>query len=361
VVPAYRKLIAFFEGQLARSTTDDGVWKLPDGDAYYAYRLRSETSTRMTPQQVHDLGLSEVARIEAEMTAILTAQNQLQAGETPAGALARLAKDPRFLYPNTDDGRQAALADYRKMIEEQMARSRAVIGLVPKAAIEVKRVPEFKEKTAAGAYYTPPALDGTRPGVFWANLRDMNEDPKFGMRTLAIHEGVPGHHFQNSLAQEQAGPTFRKVLPFTAYLEGWALYAEWLGAEMGLYKDDPFGDLGRLQAEMFRAVRLVVDSGIHFKRWPRQQAIDYMLEKTGLPESQVVSEVERYIVQPGQACAYKVGMLSIQAARERARKALGPRFDAEALKAFHDVVLRGGALPLEILDEQVDAWIKSRA
>ena len=361
VLPAYRKLIGFFEGQLQRATGDDGVWKLPDGDAYYAYRLRTETTTRMTPQQVHDLGLAEVARIEAEMTAILTAQAQLQPGETPARALARLAKDARFLYPNTDDGRRAALADYTKMIDEQLVLSRAVIGLVPKAAIEVRRVPEFKEKTAPGAYYVEPALDGTRPGVFYANLRDMNEVRKFGMRTLALHEGVPGHHFQGALAQEQTGgPTFRRVLPFTAYLEGWALYAEWLGTELGVYKNDPFGNLGRLQDEMFRAVRLVVDTGIHAKRWPRERAIAYMLDKTGLPEGDVVSEIERYIVEPGQACAYKVGMLAIRAARDRAQKALGSRFDAEAEKAFHDVVLRGGALPLEVLDEQVDDWIKTR-
>jgi uncharacterized protein (DUF885 family) len=361
VLPAYRKLIAFMEGQLARSTTDDGVWKLPDGDAYYAWRLRSQTTTRMTPQQVHDLGLAEVARLGAEMTAILVAQAQLEPGETPARALSRLARSPRFLYPNDDESRKAALADYAAMIADQLARSRAVVGLVPRAPIDVQRVPAFKEVNAPGAYYMPPALDGTRPGVFYVNLRDMNAMPTFGMRTIAMHEGVPGHHFQMALAQEQkGGPTFRKVLPFTAYGEGWALYAEWLGVELGFYRDDPFGDLGRLQAEMFRAVRLVVDTGIHYKRWTREQAIEYMHEKTGMPEAEVVTEIERYIVEPGQACAYKVGMLRILAARERAQKALGERFDAEAEKAFHDVVLGGGALPLEILDEQVDAWMQAR-
>ena len=357
VVPAYRKLIGFFEAQLPRATADDGVWKLPDGDAYYAYRLRSQTTTRLTPQEVHELGLAEVARIDGEMRAILAAQGL---GESPpAEALARLAKEPRFLYPNTDAGRAAALDAYTKMIQEQLVRSRAVIGLVPKAPIEVKRIPEFKEKTAPGAYYNIPALDGTRPGIFFANLRDMNEVPKFGMRTLSVHEGVPGHHFQLALQQEQAGgPTFRKVLPFTAYAEGWALYAEWLGTELGLYRDDPFGDLGRLQAEMFRAVRLVVDTGIHYKRWPRAQAIDYMLAKTGMPEGEVVSEIERYVVEPGQACAYKVGMLRFRAARARAEKALGPRWDAAAERAFHDAVLGSGALPMDILDEQVDGWIR---
>lgn len=361
VVPAYRRLIAFFERQLPRATTDDGVWKLPDGDAYYAHKLRSETTTRMTPQQVHDLGITEVARIETEMTAILAAQSQLRSGETQAQAMARLALEPRFLYPNDAAGRQAAIADYTAMLQEQLQRSRALFGRLPKAAIEVRRVPEFKEKTAPGAYYNPPAFDGSRPGIFFANLRDMAEVPRLGMRTLAMHEGVPGHHFQIAIAQELQGvPTFRKVLPFTAYMEGWALYAEWLGQEMGVYERDPFGDLGRLQDEMLRAVRLVVDTGIHHKRWTREQAIDYMVEKTGMALASVVSEVERYIVSPGQACAYKVGMLRLQAARQRAQQALGAKFDALALKDFHDLLLGGGALPLEVLDEQVDAWITAR-
>jgi uncharacterized protein (DUF885 family) len=361
VLPAYRKLIAFFEGQLTRASDDDGVWKLPDGDAYYAWQLRQQTTTTMTPQQVHELGLAEVARIGAEMQAILGAQGQLQGNETPAQALARLSKEARFLYANDAAGRAQALVDYTAMIQDQLQRSRSVVGLVPKAAIEVKRVPEFKEETAAAAYYNPPSLDGTRPGVFYANLRDMNAMPKFGMRTLSMHEGVPGHHFQIALAQEQqGGPTFRKLLPFTAYAEGWALYAEWLGTELGVYKDDPYGNLGRLQAEMFRAVRLVVDTGIHYKRWTRQQAIDYMLAQTGMPIGEVVAEVERYIVMPGQACAYKVGMLAIRAARARAEKTLGSRWNADAEKAFHDTVLGSGALPLQILDEQVDAWVKSR-
>jgi uncharacterized protein (DUF885 family) len=351
---------SFFEGQLSRSTAMTASGSCRTG-RLYAYRLRSETTTRMTPQAVHDLGLSEVARIEEEMKRILMAQGELQPGESPGQAVSRLSKDPRFLYPNTDEGRNAALADYTRMLAEQLVRSRALIGLVPKAPIEVRRVPEFKQATSPGAYYIAPAIDGTRPGIFYANLRDMREVPKFSMRTLAIHEGVPGHHFQISLAQQQTGvPTFRTVIPFTAYAEGWALYAEWLGTELGVYKDDPFSDLGRLRDEMMRAARLVVDSGIHYKRWPREKAITYMQDKTGMAESAVVSEVERYIVDPGQACAYKVGMLSIRAARERAHAALGSRFDDEALKAFHDTVLRGGALPLEVLDEQVDAWIKTR-
>lgn len=361
VRPAYRKLITHLDGQRSRATDDDGAWKLPDGAAYYAWRLRIETSSRMTPDQVHALGLAEVARIDAEMLAILRAQGQLQPGETAARAMTRLAGDPRFLYPDTDTGRQTALADYRRMIADQLLRSRALFGRLPPDPIEVQRVPEFKQATAPGAYYMPPALDGKRPGVFYANLRNMAELPTFGMRTLSVHEGVPGHHFQIALAQaQQGGPTFRKVLPFTAYQEGWALYAEWLGSELGLYQSDPFGDLGRLQAEMFRAVRLVVDTGMHAQRWPRQRAVDYMLANTGMAQGEVVAEIERYIVDPGQACAYKVGMLAIRAARSRAQQALGPRWDAQALKDFHDVVLGSGALPLEIMDELVDSWVKTR-
>ncbi|WP_341891792.1 DUF885 domain-containing protein [Variovorax sp. YR752] len=361
VVPAYRRLIAALERQWPLATTDDGAWKLPDGDAFYAWRLRRETTTELTPQQVHDIGVAEVARIEAEMAAILVAQSALREGETPGQALARLALDPRFLYTDDESGRQAALADYTAMIRDQLERSRALFGRLPEAAIEVRRVPEFKEKTAPGAYYNPPALDGSRPGIFFANLRSMAELPRFGMRTLAIHEGVPGHHFQIALAQEMSGvPTFRKVLPFTAYLEGWALYAESLGKEMALYEGDPYGDLGRLQAEMFRAVRLVVDTGIHQQRWPRERAVRYMVDKTGMPQASVVSEIERYVVEPGQACAYKIGMMRIQAARERAKQALGARFDAQALRDFHDLLLGSGALPLQVLDEQVDAWIAAR-
>jgi uncharacterized protein (DUF885 family) len=361
VLPAYRKMIAFFERQLPVATTDDGVWKLPQGDAYYQHMLRVETTSDLTPQAVHDLGLAEVARIDAEMQRILIAQGAMAAGETTAQAVVRLSKDPRQLYPNNEDGRKMVLADYTTMVNEQLVLAKDLVGLVPKAAIEVRRVPQFKEATAPGAYYVPPAMDGSRPGVFSANLHDLADTPKFSMRTLAVHEGVPGHHFQIALAQEQkGGPTFRTMLPFTAYAEGWALYAEWLVSHAGLYKNDPLSDVGRLQSEMFRAVRLVVDTGIHHKRWTRAQAVDYMAQKTGMPQDEVVAEIERYIVNPGQACAYKVGMLSIMAARQRAEKALGAPLTGQTQKDFHDMLLGGGALPLEILNEQVDAWIKAR-
>jgi uncharacterized protein (DUF885 family) len=267
-----------------------------------------------------------------------------------------LGKDPRFHFPNDDKGRADTLAEFTRLITQATERSKQLFLTIPKAKIEVRRIPEFKEATSAGAYYWPASMDGTRPGVFYSNLRDMNEISKWSMPTLAYHEGVPGHHFQISTAQELKGvPQFRKLIPFTAYAEGWALYTEWLAHEAGWYEGDPFGDLGRLQAELFRAVRLVVDTGIHAKRWPREQAIGYMREKTGMGEKEVTAEIERYIVNPGQACAYKVGMLKIQELRTRAQTELGPKFDQ---REFHDVVLKNGALPLEILEEQVAAYIQ---
>ena len=351
---AYRKLIDYCNAVLPKTTTDDGVWKLPDGDAFYAYALRRSTTTTLKPEEVHDLGLREVTRIEGEMRALLDANGF--AGRPIGEAMDALGKDQSFLFPNDDKGRADALAEYTRLIDDAIERSRLLFATVPKAKIEVRRVPVFKEATSPGAYYNGASLDGTRPGVFYANLRDMNEIPKWSMRTLAYHEGVPGHHWQIATAQELKGlPQFRKLIPFTAYQEGWALYTEWLAKEAGWYDGDPFGDLGRLQAELFRAVRLVVDTGIHAKRWPREQAITYMRDKTGMGEKEVTAEIERYIVNPGQACAYKIGMLKIQELRKRAQNELGTKFDQ---RQFHDVVLKNGALPLEILEEQVVAYIQ---
>ena len=356
VYPAYQKLIAYFNGILPKTTTDDGVWKLPDGDAFYAYTLRKSTTTSLKPNEVHELGLREVARIEGEMRTILDANGF---AERPIGqSMDGLGKDPRFLFSNDDKGREEALAEYTRLINQAIERSKQLFLTVPKSKIEVKRVPEFKETTSAGAYYNGGAMDGTRPGIFFANLRDMNEVSKWSMPTLAYHEGVPGHHWQISTAQELQGvPQFRKLIPFTAYQEGWALYAEWLAKQAGWYEGDPFGDLGRLQAELFRAVRLVVDTGIHAKRWTREQAIGYMRDKTGIGEKEVTAEIERYIVIPGQACAYKVGMLKLQELRARAETELGQKFDQ---REFHDVVLSNGAMPLEILEEQVVAYIQRK-
>ncbi len=354
VYPAYHKLIDYFTALLPKTTTDDGVWKLPDGDAFYAYELRKNTTTTLKPEEVHDLGLREVARIEGEMRTLLDANGY--SGRPIGEAMDALGKDPRFLFPNDDKGRADALAEYKHLIDDAIERCRLLFATAPKAKIEVQRVPVFKEATSPGAYYNGASMDGTRPGIFYANLRDMSELPKWGMRTLAYHEGVPGHHWQIATAQELKGlPQFRKLIPFTAYQEGWALYTEWLAKDAGWYEGDPFGDLGRLQGELFRAVRLVVDTGIHSKRWPREQAIAYMREKTGMGEKEVTAEIERYIVNPGQACAYKVGMLKIQELRKRAQTELGTKFDQ---RQFHDVVLKNGALPLEILEEQVVAYIQ---
>jgi len=354
VYPAYHKLIDYFTAILPKTTTDDGVWKLPDGDAFYAYALRKSTTTTLKPEEVHELGLREVARIEAEMRALLDANGF--AGRPVAEAMEELRKDPRFQFSNDDKGRTDALAEYMHLINDAIERCRLIFATVPKAKVEVQRVPVFKEATAPGAYYNGASMDGTRPGVFYANLRDMTEIPKWSMPTLAYHEGVPGHHWQIATAQELKGvPQFRKLIPFTAYQEGWALYAEWLAKEAGWYEGNPFGDLGRLQAELFRGVRLVVDTGIHAKRWTREQAITYMRDKTSMGEKEVTAEIERYIVNPGQACAYKVGMLKIQELRKRAQTELGTKFDQ---RQFHDVVLTNGALPLEILEEQVNAYIQ---
>src|SRR5438132_11049755 len=357
VYPAYRKLIAYFQTLLPKTTTDDGVWKLPAGDAFYAYSLRSNTTTNMPPNEVHELGLREVTRIENDMRALLDANGF--AGQPIGAAMDKLGKDPRFLYSNDDKGRADAIAEYKRLIGDAVAESKKNLFLTaPKAQIDIRRVEQFKEATAPGAYYQGGAMDGSRPGIFYANLRDMNEVPKWSMPTLAYHEGVPGHHWQISIAQELKGvPQFRKVVPFTAYAEGWALYCEWLAKQAGWYEKDPFGDLGRLRDELFRAVRLVVDTGIHAKHWTRDQAIAYMRDKTGMGEKEVKSEIERYIVNPGQACAYKVGMLKIQELRSRAQQELGDKFDQ---REFHETLLKNGALPLEILEEQVNDYIQKK-
>jgi len=357
VYPAYQKLIAYFTALEPRATDDDGVWKLPDGAAYYAHRLRSNTTTEFTPEQVHEIGLQEVARIEGEMAAILQGLGHSPEPSAPR-KLAELAQEERFQYPNTDEGRQACLDDYQRILDEMNARLDPYFATRPKGTLKVERVPEFREKTSAGAYYQPGDLGGARPGVFYANLRNMAEVHKFGMKTLAYHEGIPGHHFQLTIAQELRGvPIFRRMLPFTAYAEGWALYAEQLAREIGAYADDPYGELGYLDSELFRAVRLVVDTGIHHKQWTREQAIAYMESHTASAHDSVVSEIERYIVMPGQACAYKIGQIKMLELRDRAQQALGERFD---LRGYHDIVLKNGAMPLMLLEQVVEDYIRAK-
>ena len=356
VYPAYRALIAHEEVALAKTTTDDGVWKLPNGDAFYKSQLRQQTTSDIAPAEVHELGLAEVARVGAEMKAEFA---KLGYPDMPlADAVHKLAAEPSQRYTAGPDVRKEITGDYQKMIDEVNKRVAASFKVLPKAGVKVESVPEFREKNAPGAYYNAPSADGVRPGIFYANTGDLSRVLKYEMKTTAYHEAVPGHHFQISIQQEVKGvPQFRRFLGFGAYGEGWGLYAERLAAEIGMYENDPAGNIGRLQWELFRAVRLVVDSGIHYKHWTRQQAIDYMAQNTGNPIAEVVAEIERYIVWPGQATSYKVGQLKILALREKAKKELGAKFN---LGEFHDVVLKNGSLPLAILEKLVDRYIAEK-
>jgi uncharacterized protein (DUF885 family) len=354
VYPAWDRLIAATGRQLAAAGDDDGVWRLPHGDAYYAYCLRHNTTTDLPADTIHAVGLAEVARIQGQMKSILRREGY--GAENLAAAMQRLEKEPRFTYPDNDAGRDSILADYRAILADANRRVPALFGRMPKATLAVRRVPPFRESGSSGAYYQPGSLNGSRPGAFYANLRDPSETSRMEMRTTAYHEGIPGHHFQISIQQELKGvPYFRKLIPFTAFAEGWGLYAEHLALENGFHPT-PYDSLGAYQMELFRAVRLVVDTGIHRDRWTRQQAIDYMIANTGMDSSKVATEIERYIVNPGQACAYKVGQLDILRVRQRAMDALGPRFD---LKRFHDVVLTNGSLPLSLLERVIADWIAS--
>ncbi|MCC6560701.1 MAG: DUF885 domain-containing protein [Xanthomonadales bacterium] len=354
VYPAYRTLIEHHEALLPKARPNNGVWDLPQGPEFYAWAVRMHTTTDMSPADVHALGLAEVARIEAEMDAILRGEGLLEGSN--GTRVRQIAERPDQLYPDSDEGRAQIIADYQAILDEIDGGLAPHFGLRPSTGVKVERVPVFRQKTAPGAYYEPPAFDGSRPGTFFANLREVGEIPRFSMRTLAYHEGIPGHHFQIGIQQGMEGPMFRKLLPFTAFAEGWALYAERLASEMG-FQRTPLDNLGRLQAEMFRAVRLVVDTGMHDQRWTREQAIAYMIDKTGMSETDVVAEIERYLVNPGQALAYKVGMNTLLRLRDEARAELGERFDA---KAFHDLVLGGGSLPLTLLERRVDAWVATR-
>ncbi|CAM2069004.1 DUF885 domain-containing protein [Sulfidibacter corallicola] len=356
VFPEYRRLASYLRELLPHTDARDGVWKLPNGEAYYHHLLHHHTSLNLPVDKVHDLGEDEVARIHAEMERQFVRIGRTQG--TLSQRMRALFDDPAFRYPDDEAGREHILRDYRAIVEEAQRVLPDWFDLQPASELKVARVPRFKERGAPGAYYMAPAMDGSRPGVFFVNLRDIAETPRFTMRTLAYHEAVPGHHFQMGLAQEITDlPHFRRTLSLTAYVEGWALYTENLASEMGL-NPTPYDELGRLQAELLRAARLVVDTGIHALRWTRRQAIDYMIATGCLAPSDAVTEVERYIVFPAQACAYKIGMLHIQDLRFRAEDRLGSAFD---VKAFHRAVLRDGALPLPVLADRVREWIRDRA
>ncbi|NOT75755.1 MAG: DUF885 domain-containing protein [Cyclobacteriaceae bacterium] len=356
VFPAYQKLIDYFTALKEKATDDDGVWKFPDGDNFYKYQLKQNTTVSLNPEEIHNIGLSEVARIKKEMWEILKSEGYKDTTRSIGETVQAISKEERFLFSNDDAGRKLALAEYDRLLEEINSNLDSAFDIRPKSKLEVKRVPAFKEEGSAAAYYNGPPMDNSRGGTFYVNLRDLHEIVKFGMKTLAYHEGIPGHHFQIAIQSEiESVPMFRNILGTTAYAEGWALYSERLAWELGFYKNDPFGNLGRLQAEMFRSVRLVVDTGIHHKRWTRQQAIDYMVANTGMPTSEVTTEIERYVVMPGQACAYKIGMLKILELREKAKTALGEKFD---LRKFHNAVLKNGSVPLELLEMIVDKYIQ---
>lgn len=352
--PAYGTLITELERQQAISTTDDGVWKLPKGGEYYAMRLNRMTTTDMSADEIHQLGLDEVARIHSEMRAIMA---KVGFEGTLQEFFTHLKTDPKFTYEDSDAGRQAYLDEATRMIEVMKGRLDEVFLKKPKADLEVRRVEAFREKSAGKAFYNRPAPDGSRPGYYYANLYKITDMPKYQMEALAYHEGIPGHHMQLAIAQELTGvPKFQKFGGVTAYTEGWGLYSEFLPKEMGFY-EDPYSDFGRLAMEIWRAARLVVDTGLHHKKWTREEAIQYLLDNTPNPENDCIKAIERYIVMPGQATAYKIGMLKIQSLRADAKKELGDKFD---IREFHDVVLKSGPLPLSVLEDQVDAWVESK-
>lgn len=351
VYPTYFELIQWVSEDQGNANDDDGAWKHENGADYYRDRLALMTTTDMTASEVHDLGLAEMERIHGEMRAIM---EQVGFEGTLQDFFDYTRTDAQFFKPNTDEGKAEYLAEATAMIDTMRGELPSVFNTFPKAALEVKAVEAFREKAAGKAFYQRPAPDGSRPGVYYANLYRMQDMPLYQMEALAYHEGIPGHHMQLAISQELSGiPKFRKYGGYTAYTEGWGLYSEFLPKEMGFY-EDPYSDFGRLAMELWRAARLVVDTGLHEKKWTRQEAIDYLLENTPNPEGDCRKAIERYIVMPGQATAYKIGMLKIVDLRENAKERLGDAFD---IRDFHDVVLRDGPVPLQILEENVEAWI----
>ncbi len=345
--PAYGRLLAEMKRQQAVAPTQDGIWRLPDGKAYYAALLANYTTTGMTAAQIHALGLSEVARIHGEMKKIMA---QVGFKGTLREFFEHLRTSPQYYYTTRED----YLADVDAKVKTMEARLPAFFHTLPKAHLQVKAVEAFREKSAGKAFYQSPSPDGSRPGTYYVNLYDLRDMSKTELEALAYHEGIPGHHLQRAVQTELTGlPPFRRFGGFTAYTEGWGLYSEELAKDMGFYTD-PYSDFGRLGMELWRACRLVVDTGIHDKRWSREQAIQYLKDNTPNPDGDIEKAIERYIVYPGQATAYLIGKLKIMELRTRAQAALGDRFD---YRDFHDVVLKSGPVPLDILERRVDAWI----
>ncbi len=354
VRPAYEKLIAVFTALEKQATDDDGVWKLPEGRDYYSFMLRKNTTTALTADEIHELGLREVARIHAGMTAI---KEQVGFKGDLKAFLLFMKNDPQFYYPTTEEGKEAYMKRANEIIDRMRARLPEFFTVFPKASLIVKKVEPFRERGTSNAFYNQPSSDGSRPGIYYINTLDMRAQAIWEMETLAHHEAIPGHHMQIAIAQELENmPKFRKFGGYTAYGEGWGLYSEYFPKEFGFYQD-PYQDFGRLSDEMLRAIRLVVDTGIHAKKWTRQQVMDYFRANAATPERELFSETNRYIVWPGQACSYKIGMIKIIELRELAKRELGAKFD---LRAYHDLVLKNGALPMNLLEENVRAWIKQQ-
>jgi uncharacterized protein (DUF885 family) len=357
VLPAYRRQIDEFKAIRPKATHDAGIWRLQDGAELYAVALRNWNTTTLTPDRIHQMGLNLIERLDKEMDAILDAQGRTKG--TVAERVQKLAEERSQIYPNTDAGRAALLealnqqiADLQPMLEKNFAQ-------LAKADLDIRRVPTYIESGAPGGYYQSPALDGSRPGAYYINLRNTAEWPKFTLPTLTYHEGNPGHHWQTAIAQESTGLHLIRsaLLDFSGYSEGWGLYAEQLADEMGAYANDPLGRLGYLQSMTFRAARLVVDTGLHHKKWSREKAIDFMVDVTGDQRTSITTEVERYSVWPGQATAYMVGREEINRLRADAKAKLGDRFD---IRQFHDLVLTNGAMPLSVLARVVDDWVDGK-
>lgn len=354
VFPALDRQIAAMQAIRAKANADAGVWKFKDGAAYYAGGLKASTTTTLTAEEIHQMGLDQVVEITSRIDVILKAQGKTHG--TVAERLKALNEDPAQLYANTDEGRAKLIADLNVQVAAIAARLPQAFNTLPKAEVTVKRVPPFIQDGASNGYYQSAALDGSRPAAFFINLKDTHEWPKYNLPTLVYHEATPGHHLQIALSQESDKiPIIRRTGGgFSAFTEGWALYAEQLADEMGVYKDDPYGQVGFLQSFLFRACRLVVDTGLHHKRWSRDQATDYMVSVTGYARSRAQREIDRYCCSPGQACSYKVGHTTWARLREDAKTRLGSRFD---LKAWHDAALLSGSMPLTVLEGHLNDWV----
>jgi uncharacterized protein (DUF885 family) len=353
VKPALQREIALATAQRAKATHDAGVWRLPNGDDYYRASVRQWTTTDKTGDEIHQIGLDMVAKISADADALMKQQGMTTG--TVGQRYRAMYDDAKYQYPNTDDGKTKLIADLNERVKKVQGLLPKYFGALPKAGLEIKRVPVYTEAGSPGGYYQNAALDGSRPGAYYINLRDTAEQPSWTLPTLTHHEGIPGHHLQITIALEADTPMIRKLQFYSSYSEGWALYAEQLADEMGLYENDPMGKLGYLHDALFRGVRLVVDSGMHSKKWTREQAIKYMVDIVGDKDSAATTEIERYCVWPGQACGYMLGKIELLRLREEAKKKLGAKFD---IKKFHDAILKPGAMPLDVLAQVVAEYEK---